>query len=157
MILIGFLNFIYWPIVQLVIAKWVLRSRWQSWNLNGLFFSSWSWESLAVYQIFAIRRWKRYLPDGARWMGSDFRKDGSSLRENLQIERFISETCRAEFAHVIMLAFAPIPFLWNPAWAGWVMFGFGVFVNLPCILAQRYHRLRLRFMLLRRSSKFLKT
>lgn len=106
-----------------------------------------------IYESLAIRRWKQHLPDGARWMGSDFRKDGSSFRERLQIERFISETCRAEFAHGVMLVFAPIPFLWNPAWAGWVMFGFGIVLNLPCILAQRYLRLRLKVMWVKRASQ----
>lgn len=152
MFLIGLTNFFYWPILQWVIAKWALRSPWQSWNSKSPFFRPLSWESPKVYEALAIRYWKGYLPDGARWLGLDFRKDGSSLREWNQIERFTSEACRGEFAHWVMLVFAPLPFLWNPPWAGWVMFGFGVLVNFPCILVQRYHRLRLNALLRRRSS-----
>lgn len=152
MIFIVLTNFLYWPVVQLIIAKWVLRSPWQNWNPRTPFFRPWSWETPEFYQLLAIRHWKRYLPDGARWIGSDFRKDGSSLREPDQIERFISEVCRGEFAHWVMLAFAPLPFLWNPAWAGWVMLGFGVLANLPCVLAQRYHRLRLSVLLMKKCS-----
>ncbi len=34
-------------------------------------------------------------------------------------------------------------FLWNPAWAGWVMVLYATLANGPCIITQRYNRVRL--------------
>jgi glycosyl-4,4'-diaponeurosporenoate acyltransferase len=35
----------------------------------------------------------------------------------------------------------PVFFTWNPPWACWVMVGYAIFANAPCIIAQRYNRL----------------
>jgi glycosyl-4,4'-diaponeurosporenoate acyltransferase len=41
-------------------------------------------------------------------------------------------------------------FLWNPWWGDAVIIVYAIGANLPCILAQRYNRLRLRHLLARR-------
>ena len=38
---------------------------------------------------------------------------------------------------------SPLFFLWNRPWVGGLMVAYGILGNLPCILVQRYNRLRL--------------
>lgn len=97
-----------------------------------------------------IRRWKEWLPDGAdlvRWRS--FRKKRLTDRSVAYYQRFVRETCRAEWTHWIHLAFAPFFFLWNPAWVGVVMIAYAAGENLPLIIAQRYTRGRLQRVLSR--------
>lgn len=53
------------------------------------------------------------------------------------------ETQRAELTHWFLIPPAFLFFLWNPAWAGWVMVIYALVVNLPFIMIQRYNRPRL--------------
>lgn len=39
---------------------------------------------------------------------------------------------------------APLFFIWNPAWAGWLMIAYAFIANIPFIITQRYNRPRLR-------------
>ena len=71
-----------------------------------------------------------------------FRKQlAAASREHL--ERFRVATVRAELAHLVMLAHAPLFVLFNPPWAAAVMVAFGALVNLPCMVTQRYNRILL--------------
>lgn len=40
------------------------------------------------------------------------------------------------------LAFVPLFFLWNPWWADLVIVAYAIAANVPCIVAQRYNRVR---------------
>jgi len=46
--------------------------------------------------------------------------------------------------------FVPIFFLWNPWWADLIIVIYAVAANVPCILAQRYNRLRFHRLLARK-------
>jgi glycosyl-4,4'-diaponeurosporenoate acyltransferase len=97
-----------------------------------------------LYQrLFRIESWKGSLPDGARLFRRGFRKKQLAARSPEYLARFRVETCRGELAHWIVVACAPLFFLWNPPWVGLVMIAYALLANLPCILAQRYNRLRL--------------
>ncbi len=103
------------------------------WERGGDFYTRWT----------AIRRWKHWLPDGASWIGG-FAKKRLASRTPAYLTAFIPETCRGELAHWLMIAATPIFFLWNPLWADGVMCGYALASNLPCIIAQRYVRARIR-------------
>jgi hypothetical protein len=66
------------------------------------------------------------------------------------VSMFVAETCRSEGVHWVTMIFAPFFFLWNPLWVGVVMIGYAVAANLPCIITQRYNRIRLERLLHRR-------
>lgn len=59
------------------------------------------------------------------------------------LERFVRETCRGEAVHWVVFACALLFFLWNPWWIGLIMVAYAAAVNVPCIIAQRYNRIRL--------------
>lgn len=102
------------------------------------------WERRGLYErAFRIRAWKDLLPDGAALFRKGFRKKRLMSRDPEYLERFARETCRGEAVHWVVLGSSPFFFLWNPWWAGLIMVAYGMVANVPCILAQRYNRLRL--------------
>ena len=111
--------------------QWLYRAR--SWERDGGLYEG----------LFGIKRWKDRLPDGAALFSGGFRKAALRSASAEHLERFIAETCRGEAVHWIVFAAAVLFFLWNPWWAGLIMVAYALVANLPCILAQRYNRLRL--------------
>jgi len=136
------LNVAGWPVIQLALA-WLFIRMPEQWFHPGEGFS---WERTGRFYegTFGIKRWKDRLPDAARWFEGGFAKGALTRRDSGYLERFIRETWRGELCHWCALCLAPVFALWNPPWAVAVMLGCGVLLNLPCILAQRYNRLRLR-------------
>jgi glycosyl-4,4'-diaponeurosporenoate acyltransferase len=97
-----------------------------------------------IYEIlFNVKAWKGWLPDGAALFRNGFRK--KKLRDTgpEYVRLFIQETCRAELTHWISFAFAPLFFIWNLWWVGLIMIAYAVAANGPCIITQRYNRIRL--------------
>ena len=102
------------------------------------------WEdSGRFYRRLGIRRWKELLPEaGALYRGGfDKRRLGSA--ESAHLERFLSETNRAEFSHWLTFVSGASFFIWNPWWVGVFMMGYAAATNLPFIAIQRYNRPRL--------------
>jgi glycosyl-4,4'-diaponeurosporenoate acyltransferase len=89
-----------------------------------------------------IRRWKDRLPDGAKWLGG-FAKGSLGRSDPAHLQAFIRETRRGECCHWLVLACTPVFFLWNPWWADAIMIAYALAANAPCILVQRYNRIRL--------------
>lgn len=115
-------------------------TRLRRWEAGGRVYERW----------FAIRKWKRWLPEGGDIFEGGFNKRHLSGRSTALLERFVAETRRAEMTHWVTMAFGPLFFLWSPWWLGVVMVVFGVMSNLPCLVAQRYNRARLLRLLDRR-------
>ena len=98
-----------------------------------------------------IHRWKDRLPDaGDLFRGGVSKRhvpayDGSGLR------LFVRETRRAELAHWWALCCGPLFALWNPPLATALLVAYGVLVNLPFIVVQRYNRARTQLLLERRA------
>ena len=90
-----------------------------------------------------MRRWKGLLPDGAALFKKGFRKKKLNARDPGYMERFVKETCRGEAVHWAVLGCSFLFFLWNPWWAGLIMVVYALAANLPCIVTQRYNRIRL--------------
>lgn len=142
------LNVLVCPAIHLVVARiflgipatWFTGENWlfqpRCWERGGH-----TYEALAK-----VRRWKHLLPDGAPLFGG-FAKKNLVSADRAYIQSFLRETCRGESAHWVMLLATPIFFLWNPLWANLVLCSYGLAANLPCIITQRYNRLRLRRLL----------
>jgi glycosyl-4,4'-diaponeurosporenoate acyltransferase len=90
-----------------------------------------------------IHRWKDRLPDA----GDLFRGGVSKRRlpgyDAAGLELFARETRRAELAHWWAMACGPVFILWNPPLAAGLLIAYGVAVNLPFIVIQRYNRFRI--------------
>lgn len=140
--LVWMANLLGWPVLQLGLSVVFLQLP-HEWFQRDIWLTAprpWEREGRLYRDRFAIRKWKRLLPDGASWFGG-FAKKSLPTPHGAHLTRFLLETRRAELAHWSMLACLPLFFLWNPAWARWVMTLYALGANLPCILAQRYNRL----------------
>ena len=118
-------------------------TRLRSWEAGGRIYERW----------FAIRRWKRWLPEGGDVFEGGFNKSQLHGRSTPLLERFVVETRRAEMTHWVVMSFGPLFWLWSSWWLGLVMVVFGVVSNLPCLVAQRYNRARLLRVLARRARR----
>ena len=139
------LNVIGWPVIHLAVAKLFLSLPGSCFGGHGWLFRYWTWERDGhLYERFTgVRRWKQMLPDGAPFLRG-FAKKKLQSNDSFYLAVFIRETCRGELAHWVMMTAVPVFFLWNPPWADGVMCLYAIAANLPCIITQRYNRIRLR-------------
>jgi glycosyl-4,4'-diaponeurosporenoate acyltransferase len=144
-----------WFIIHMSIAFLATRLPLSLFNERFLLFRTFSWEREGeVYErLFRVKRWKRILPDGASWFKGGFRKKRVAARDPAYFGRFVKETCRGEATHWTVIFTSPLFFLFNPLWAGFIMIGYAVAANAPCIIAQRYNRPHLRKLAERKSRK----
>ena len=94
-------------------------------------------------KVFKVHKWKGLLPDGAKYFKGDFTKKNMLSYDNVYIEKFIIESCRAELIHWLGLIPFLIYFLLVPPLVASLMVLYSLIVNLPCLIAQRYNRPRL--------------
>jgi len=95
-----------------------------------------------------VHRWKDRLPDaGALFGGMSKRQLPAYDAEGLAL--FARETRRAELTHWWAMACGPLFVLWNPPLASALLIAYGVLINLPFIVIQRYNRARLQALLRR--------
>ena len=135
------LNIIGWLGIQLGLAwaftrmpvRWFRPGPARTWEERGRFYE----------RIFAIKRWKDHLPDAAHWFTGGFAKGTLNARNPEYLARFACETWRGELCHWLAIGCLPIFLLWNPWWGELINIAYALAANLPCILAQRYNRLRL--------------
>jgi len=136
------LNVLLWPVIQITLAWSFIRMPAEWFNPPD------SPESADRYEKFlGIRRWKDLLPDGARWFGGGFAKSSMKNADPAYLRRFIVETWRGELCHYCAFLFLPVFFLWNPWWGNLIMIFYAIIANGPCIIAQRYNRIRLKSLL----------
>jgi glycosyl-4,4'-diaponeurosporenoate acyltransferase len=138
-----------WLAIQLGLA-WAFTRMPAEWFNPGKPFA---WERGGrFYEVaFHIKGWKDRLPDAARWFSGGFAKGALSEANPAYLQRFIRETWRGELCHWMALSLAPVFFLWNPWWGDTIICAYALVANLPCILVQRYNRLRLRRLYARRA------
>ncbi len=141
-------NIVVWLTIHVGISVSIARMRPDSFNPRSWLYRQRVWEKRgrAYKALLKVKKWKRLLPDGAAVFKRGFRKKRLTGRHPAYIQTFILETCRAELTHWVILAWSPIFFIWNEWWIGLIMVGYGLVVNMPCIVAQRYNRIRLNRM-----------
>ena len=101
------------------------------------------WEGPFYERCLLIRLWKDSLPDAAPWFGGVSKRRLES-RDPAYLRTFVLEARRGEWAHWVQLLLVNVCVLWTPLPWAWVIVGYSLFSNLPCIFNQRYTRLRLR-------------
>ena len=134
-----------WPLIQLIITMIGNSFSDDKFDVNRFWLKTRKWEDGGNFykRVFKIHYWKHLLPDGARTNKNGFRKKRLKALDGDYLKAFITETCRAEVIHW----FQRLPFwvlgFWCPPFVLWIMLGYALLVNFPCILAQRYNRPRL--------------
>ncbi len=90
-----------------------------------------------------IHRWKDRLPEAGDLFRGGMSKRQLPAYDVAGLATFARETRRAELAHWWALFCGPLFVLWNPPLAAALLVTYGVLVNLPFILIQRYNRFRI--------------
>lgn len=139
-------NVVAWAVFHLGLAALATALPLRFFKRDGWICRERRWErGGAVYErLFAVRRWKGRLPEGANLLGAGFRKRRLERRDPDYLHEYFHETCRAEICHGWVWLSGWLFFLWNPPWAGWVMVLYATLANMPCIITQRYNRARFR-------------
>ena len=140
------IDFIAWFLIHVLVSVSVAKMQADSFNPESWLYKERRWENSgrSYDTYFKIKRWKGFLPDGAAVSKSGFRKKRLSSNDPDYIRRFIQETCRAELTHWGIFCFSIVFFIWNDWWIGLIMIAYGIAVNIPCVITQRYNRIRLR-------------
>jgi glycosyl-4,4'-diaponeurosporenoate acyltransferase len=135
-----------WLVIHVGAGMSTARMRPDSFNPESWLYRQRTWERCGrTYRsLLKVKKWKRLLPDGAAVFKGGFRKKHLGSADAAYIQRFILETCRAEFTHWVIFLFALIFFAWNDWWIGLIMVAYGLATNMPCIVTQRYNRIRLK-------------
>ncbi len=89
-----------------------------------------------------IHRWKDRLPEAGALFEGGVSKRELPARDVEGLRTFVRETRRAELAHWWALSCSPLFLLWNPPLPAVLLVAYGVLVNVPFIVIQRYNRSR---------------
>ncbi len=112
-------------------------------------FREFHFESGLFYRrVFKVDKWKELLPDGSAASGNGFQKKRLAGKDSEYIRKFILESKRAEAAHWLAIFPFWIFGLWTPPIVVPFMLLYSLAANIPCIIAQRYNRPRLRRVLM---------
>jgi len=90
-----------------------------------------------------IHRWKDRLPEAGDLFNGGLSKRQLPAYDPAGLRLFARETRRAELAHWWAMFCGPVFVLWNPPLAAALLVAYGVVVNLPFIMIQRYNRFRI--------------
>ncbi len=139
------LCFVVWPILQVAAALICLNMPDRCFMPSRFPFMPLRFERNGrVYdRIFRVSRWKHLLPDGGMvWKRRGYQKKRLTDFSEANLNRFLVESARGEMTH--WLAILPFWVFWffTPPMVPWIMLGYALLVNLPCIIAQRYNRPR---------------
>ena len=133
-----------WLIFQVSIAVLCMKINDKHFSSTSFLYRTRRWEKNGeIYEkIFKIRRWKKLLPDGGAIMKGGYKKRHIDITSTDNLEKFVIESCRGELAHLLSI----LPFwifgFFAPARIILYMLIYAVFINFPCIIAQRYNRPR---------------
>jgi glycosyl-4,4'-diaponeurosporenoate acyltransferase len=138
-------NIAAWLVIHVVVSVSIARVALKSFNPRSWLYRQRTWEKggRPYKALLKVKRWKRLLPDGAAVFKGGFRKKRLAGRDAAYVQTFILETCRAELTHWVILACSAVFFIWNEWWIGLIMIAYGLVANMPCIVAQRYNRIKL--------------
>ena len=90
-----------------------------------------------------VHRWKDKVPEAGDLFRGGVSKRHLPASGVAELQLFVRETRRAELAHWWAMWCGPIFVLWNPPLAAGLLVFYGVLVNLPFIVIQRYNRFRI--------------
>lgn len=118
------------PVRRLEHDSWLTRPR--RWERHG-----------RAYERIRIRSWKDRLPEAGALFAGGVSKRRLPSADGAGLDRFAAETRRAEHGHWLAAAAGPLFVLWNPPSIAAVMVVYGIVVNAPFVMIQRYNRQRI--------------
>jgi glycosyl-4,4'-diaponeurosporenoate acyltransferase len=107
----------------------------KNWEHNGMIYQT----------LFKIKKWKSRLPELNLPTPQRFKKKKleSECLSVLQTRRFIAETRRSEFCHIVIICASFIFFITEGLLMGLTIALVAIILNVPFIMIQRFNRPRL--------------
>ncbi len=149
------LCFVLWAAMPTVLTFLCIAIPDRFFSPGRFYFRSYGWEKGGeIYnRIFAVKRWKFLLPDGASIVKGGYKKKNITDFSIQNLRKFCVESCRAELLHVLVFAFFWIFGYFVPPNALFYMFLYALVTNLPCVLVQRYNRPRVLALVSKRENR----
>ncbi len=140
LIIINFMLCSLWHVLCFLACIFIKESRFSP---DRLRYKIQKWEKGGKWYVkyLRIKDWKDLLPQYIMQKG--FSKQHFTNLKIEYIDRFLMETCRAEWDHSMNCMYAVISIIINPLGIGLLFAFLSIFVNLPFIAIQRYNRTRL--------------
>lgn len=141
-----FLDVMAWIILHLGIGFYSSKIPVERFNPDQRFYQTFVWEKGGrIYQqLFHVRSWKRFIPQGSKLHGEAFSLQRLPGKDPITLKRWLQESIRAEFCHWMMVFPGFVFFLWNSELGGWLMVAYAALNNFFPIVAQRFNRPRIR-------------
>ena len=140
-----FVNSAAWLIIHFTISAlcFYIPLRYFLKDIPFLRIAQWERNGAIWNTLFLVKKWKKHLIDGSSIVKKSYNKSHLHGRKQEDLTIFAAETKRAEITHWLLILPAPLFFLWNPAWAGWINMVYALLANIPFIVTQRYNRGRI--------------
>lgn len=144
------INIAVWFLIHSGVSVWLSLQDPTVFRSESWLYKERAWEKKGIIYktVFKVQKWKQFLPNGDACARNGFKKRKLQSCDFPYLQRFAQETCRAEITHWVILAFSVVFFIWNAWWIGLIMVIYSLIVNVPCIIAQRYNRIRLNKVLI---------
>lgn len=140
------LDLLAWVIIHLSLGYMSSKIPLERLNTNHPFFQTFPWEKggMIYDQLFRVRSWKRFIPNGSRLYRGAFSIKNLPTNDPAYLARWLKESVRAEICHWMMILPGFLFFLWNSVNGGWIMVAYAFLNNLVPIVMQRFNRPRIR-------------
>lgn len=109
----------------------------------------WERNGICYRRLLAVHRWKDRVPEAGAVFAGGVSKRALPSRSAEGLARFAVETRRAERSHWWAMSIGPLALLWNPPIGAIAMVAYGLLVNVPFVVIQRYNRARVERVLRR--------
>ena len=138
-------NIVAWLVIHFAISAlcFNIPLRYFLKDMAFLRIAEWEGNGKMWNRLLFVKKWKRYLIDGSSIAKKSYNKSHLHGRSREDLMVFAAETKRAELTHWLLMMPAPLFFLWNPSWAGWIIITYALIANVPFIITQRYNRARI--------------
>lgn len=135
-----------WVIIHLGLGYLCSKIPINKFNPNAPFYQTKTWEKEGILyqQLFHVRSWKKFIPQGSKVYRNSFSLQHLTSVESAYLDRWLRESIRAEFCHWVMIIPGGFFFLWNTTVVGFLIIGYALVTNLVPIVLQRYNRPRIR-------------
>ncbi len=148
-IVIATANVLLWPLTHFLVSWWALRLEATSFHEKSFPFREFAFEQGGAFyeKVFLIKKWKRRLPDGAAMLGVKIDKSTKTLATLTGRQKYFQETMRSEWAHWVTMLLGLVLSSFNTFEVWLIMLAYALIANAPCIMAQRYNRIKLKRLL----------
>ena len=139
------INTVSWFMIHFTVSALCLKFPLRYFLKDTVFLRIAKWErnGKTWNRLFWVKKWKKYLIDGSAIAKKSYNKSHLHGTNQRDLIIFAAETKRAELTHWLLMLPAPLFFLWNPYWAGWIIIVYAFIANVPFIITQRYNRGRI--------------